>query len=75
MEFIARVTGIRADVAKQELTLTFKVRLDEESLSSAKQLAPFTGEDAGDIELSISPRQMVLLQKAQITTNVRPEEG
>jgi hypothetical protein len=61
MEFKAFVNGVKADVAKRELTLTFKVSLDEESLATAEELARFTGEGASAVELKIKPMQSSFL--------------
>jgi hypothetical protein len=66
MDFLARVKAVRADVGRQELTLVFSVRLDEESLDAAQELAQFLDKDAGDVEIKISPRQIPLLPKLSV---------
>lgn len=68
MEFRAYVNGIKADVAKKELTLTFKLTLDEESLSTAEELAQYTGEDAGAVELTVRPFQSSFLNREVMMT-------
>ncbi len=63
MEFLAYVKGVKADIGKKELTLTFTVHMDEESMASAEELAIFSGEDAGAVELRVMPYQRSFLTK------------
>lgn len=63
MEFLSYVKGIKADVAKKEMTLTFTVHMDEQSLATAEELAQYVGEDAGAVELRIMPYQRSFLTK------------
>lgn len=67
MEFRAYAKSVKADVGKHELTLTFTVALDEESLATATELAQFTGEDGGAVELKVLPYQRSFLSKAEVT--------
>jgi hypothetical protein len=63
MEFRAHVKSVKADLAKHELTLSFTVYMDEESLETAGELSQFTGEDAGPVELKVMPYQRTFLNK------------
>lgn len=53
----ATTKGIKADIAKHEITITFVVSLNTENMNIAEELAPYTDEDAGDVELNILPYQ------------------
>jgi hypothetical protein len=54
------------------LTLTFTVRLDEESLATAEELAIFAGEDAGAVELRVMSYQRSFLTKDVTLTTKKP---
>ena len=65
-QFRAYLKGIKADIAKKELTITFTVSLDEESLSNAEELAPYADSDAGAVELNVLPYQRSFLKKTTV---------
>lgn len=55
----ATVNSVKADLAKKEITLTFRVDLSEEE--PAEELARYVDvESAGTVELNIKPRQLSL---------------
>ena len=63
MEFpAARAKSVKADIAKEEITLTFKVPLNDELLALSQELAPYTDKDAGQLVLQITPLQPPLLK-------------
>lgn len=66
MEFLAYVKGIKADVAKKEVTISFTVTMDEESMATAEELAHFVGGDAGAVELKVMPYQRSFLSKTEV---------
>lgn len=71
MNFLAYAKSVKADLAKKELTLTFTVHMDEESNATAEELAQFTGEDAGAVELRVMPYQRSFLtQEVTLTADV-----
>jgi hypothetical protein len=60
MEFRAYAKAVKADFSKREITLTFTVSMDEETAETATELAQYTMEDAGPVDLVVSPRQLSL---------------
>lgn len=63
MKFICTTKSVKADLVKNEITLTFVLDLDEGNMTEARELAPYCAEDAGDVELTILPRQISLFNK------------
>jgi hypothetical protein len=61
MEFRAYAKAVKADFSKREITLTFTVSMDEETAETATELAQYTMEDAGPVDLVVSPRQPSLM--------------
>jgi len=59
MQFnLAKVKGVKADVAKGSITLTFTVPYSD--LYDAQLLAAYVEQDAGKVELSVTPMQQVM---------------
>ncbi len=57
----AKVKAVKADLAKGEITVTLTMSINDEHMQEASVLAAaYTGEDAGDVEVHILPRQMAL---------------
>lgn len=67
MEFLAYAKSVKADVGKHELTISFTVHMDEESMATAEELSHFTGEDAGAVELKVLPYQRSFLNNTTVT--------
>jgi len=64
MKFICTTKSVKADLVKNEITLTFVLDLDEGNMTEAQELAPYCAEDAGDVELTVLPRQISLFSKS-----------
>ena len=68
MQFKAWVKSIKHDVAKGEITLTFT--LPREHLDTVETLAPYTDEDAGPIELTVTPYQRAMFPPKDVTVEL-----
>lgn len=51
----AEVKGVKADLAKGEITLSFVIPIDQQA--AADDLAKYVGEN-GEVELVVTPRQL-----------------
>ncbi len=60
----ANVKGIKADIAKKRIVISFEVDMDKDNLITADELSLYAGNDSGYVDLSITPRQLPL--KAQV---------
>lgn len=63
MKFIAKTKAVKADLAKKEITISFTVDMGDEELAEAAELATYTDQDAGDVEIVITPRQYNMLTR------------
>ena len=73
MQFRAYTKSVKADFAKREITLTFTVTMDEENVETATELAPFTSEDAGPVDLTVKPFQTSFLNRvSEVTLTHKP---
>jgi hypothetical protein len=72
MKFRAFVKAIKADVAKHELTISFRVSLDDETMADAEELAQYVDPDAGAVELEVLPYQRSFVKK--LTELTRPKD-
>ena len=63
MKFICTTKSVKADLVKNEITLTFVLDLDEGNMVEAQELAPYCAEDSGDVELTVLPRQISLFSQ------------
>jgi hypothetical protein len=57
MDFQAFVKSIKANVVKEELTISFMVPLDEESLAAAEKLSMFAKPDSPAVDVVVTPLQ------------------
>jgi hypothetical protein len=76
----AKVKAVKADLAKGEITVTLTMSINDEHMQEASVLAAaYTGEDAGDVEVHILPRQMTLFdslpEQKELPTDADPETG
>jgi hypothetical protein len=71
MQFRAYTKSVKADFAKREITLTFTVSMDEENMETATELAPYTSEDAGPVDMTILPYQRSFLNGATVTMTAK----
>ncbi len=55
------VKSVKADIAIGELILTFKVKINDDSMEEAVALAYYVDKDQGKVELRIIPEQPSLL--------------
>ena len=55
----AIVSSVKADLSKKEITISFK--MDIHYLEEAEELAHYVGEDKGDVELVVTPRQTQMI--------------
>lgn len=54
----ANITGVKANLATSEITITAVVPMNEETMSEAEDLAQYAGKEASDVEITIEPRQI-----------------
>ena len=63
MDFpITNATSIKADIAKGQTSITFKMAINEENMKTADQLAQYVDNDHGKLELRITPKQPQLFE-------------
>ncbi len=55
----AELKSIKADISRKDISITFVVGLEQ--LEEAEQLANFMGPDASDMNITIEPRQLPML--------------
>lgn len=63
MQFIAQVKAVKADLAKKQITMSFTVDMTEEDAATADELAFYVDKDAGDVELTVLPRQLKMFKE------------
>ncbi len=61
MQFIAQIHGVRADLTKKQITLTFTVDATDEDMAAADELANRKGQD---VALTVTPRQIPMFATA-----------
>ena len=62
LKFNVWVKGIKADVAKKELTFTFTAKLSPESLQRAQSLGIFVNSEAPSVVLNVDTVQAQMFQ-------------
>ena len=60
MEFTAHVKGVKADVAKKEITISFVMDMSDANMEEAQELATYTEKDAGAVVIKVLPYQLKL---------------
>jgi hypothetical protein len=63
---IAYVKSVKADIVKNEITISLTVDLSESNLEEARDLGKYCDEDAGSVTLEIRPRQMAFKTSVEI---------
>jgi hypothetical protein len=61
----ANVKGIKADIAKGTITLSFEVDMNKDNLIMADELAPYTHKDSGYVDIEIHPHQLPLKEQGE----------
>jgi hypothetical protein len=62
MEFPnARVKSVRADIGSGEITISFSLALNDDSLEAAKELAFYDDKDQGQVGVTVIPQQPALM--------------
>ncbi len=69
----ANIKSVKADLAKGEITVSFVVDIDQENMETAHALAVFADNDAGDVEVTIHPRQLRLNLSDMTVEGIRAE--
>ena len=64
----AHIKGIKSDFVKGEIAIGFVVDFDEENAELARELSRYAEAAAGDVEITITPRQISLFDKAPQVT-------
>jgi hypothetical protein len=62
----ATISAIKADIAKAELAVTIKVRLNQETMATAQELSNYTGEDPTRMDVDLWPHQLRLFNEAGV---------
>ena len=57
---VAKLTGVSINLKTNEIRLGAEITLTPENQELAEELKPYLGEEGGYVELSITPRQMVM---------------
>ena len=60
MNFRAFVKSIKVDVGKKELTISFTMKLDDESMEQAEALSLFANPEAPAVDVSVNPLQKTM---------------
>jgi len=61
MEFPnCKVKAVKADIAADELTISFRMAINEESMDVADLLSTYAGKDGGQVEVRVIPNQPAL---------------
>lgn len=60
MKFIAKVKTVKADITRKEITISFVLPMYKDNFEEANKLSEYANEDAGDMEIVVTPRQMML---------------
>lgn len=61
MEFpYCKVKTVKADIANGDLTVSFSMKLNDDTLAAAEALGLYVDKDAGEVELRVIPRQLPL---------------
>ena len=63
MKFIAKTKAVRVDLAKKEIAISFVVDMTDEEMATADELADYVDKDAGQVELTVLPRQERMFKK------------
>ena len=66
----ATITAIKADIAKAELAVTIKVRLNQETMATAQELSNYTGEDPTRMDVDLWPHQLRLFNEAGVPPTI-----
>lgn len=57
----AYIKGVKADIAKREITLSFVIDMNKTTLPIAQDLSVYADGRHGSVDLTVLPRQMPLL--------------
>lgn len=57
----SKIKSVKADIAKQEITISFVVDMTDENLTISKELSVYADKDLGSVDITITPKQMALL--------------
>ena len=58
MEFPnCKAKSVKADIANGELTIAFRMVINDDNMEAAEALGLYVGKDAGELEVRIIPRQ------------------
>ena len=78
MEFpTCKAKSVRADIVNGDLTISFRMAINDQNMEVAEALAVYCDKDAGELELRIIPRQPPLkgLMPPGTESPVKKEEG
>ncbi len=72
----ANVKGIKADIAKGTITLSFEVDMNKDNLIMAEdELSLYAGKDSGYVDIEIHPRQLPLKEQVENSEAEAAKEG
>ena len=67
MEFpYCKVKSVKADIANGDLTISFKMAINDVNMETAEALGLYVDKDQGEVELRIIPRQTPLFTASLI---------
>lgn len=64
------IKGIKADIAKKEITIQLSVDFNPENIATCEDLSRYADPDAGTVAVEILPRQMALTLPAETAARV-----
>jgi hypothetical protein len=74
MEFPGcKVKSVKADIANGELTISFGMTLNDDSLAAAEALGLYVDKDAGKVEVRVIPNQPPLFGNIDTATDDEEE--
>ncbi|TRZ51170.1 hypothetical protein D4S03_05525 [bacterium] len=68
-----KVKSIKADIANGELTISFGMAIDDDSMETAERLAIYVGKDASKVEVRVVPQQPPLV--GMLTTEAEKDDS
>lgn len=63
MKFQCKAKAVKADMAKNEITISFTMERTPENMEEAEQLAQYADKDHGDVNLVITPAQLPMFKR------------
>jgi hypothetical protein len=76
MEFPnCKAKSVKADIANGDLTITFRMKINDDIMEAAEALGLYVGKDAGEVEVRVIPRQPPLKGLEPVTAEEVADEA